>query len=105
MSNSSIRAILIGPYRMPPLQARVDLGAMSVKEYSAFPKAPALHEPIIRLFSVISGHSLSGGPAEKQSVYSTAPADWASYLKRIILNLPIFPLPSHQLLSELIHSF
>ena len=26
------------------LQARVDLGAMTMKEYSAFPKAPALRE-------------------------------------------------------------
>ena len=34
----------------------------------------------IILFSVISGHLLGGGSypsAEKQSVYSTAPADWA----------------------------
>ena len=30
---------------MLPLQARVDLGAMAVKGYSAFPKAPALLEP------------------------------------------------------------
>ena len=30
---------------MLPLRARVDLGAMAMKEYSTFPKAPALHEP------------------------------------------------------------
>ena len=30
---------------MLPLQARVDLGAMAMKGYSAFPKAPALLEP------------------------------------------------------------
>ena len=30
---------------MLPLQARVDLGAMAMKRYSAFPKAPALLEP------------------------------------------------------------
>ena len=30
---------------MLPLQAKVDLGAMAVKEYSAFPKASALLEP------------------------------------------------------------
>ena len=36
---------------MLPLRARVDLGAMAMKGYSAFPKAPAL---TIRLFSVIS---------------------------------------------------
>ena len=30
---------------MLPLRARVDLGAMSIKGYSAFPKAPALLKP------------------------------------------------------------
>ena len=35
----------IGPYQVLPLRARVDLGAMATKEYSAFPKAPALLEP------------------------------------------------------------
>ena len=30
---------------MLPLRARVDLGAMATKGYSAFPKAPALLEP------------------------------------------------------------
>ena len=30
---------------MLPLQARVDLGAMAMKGYSAFPKALALLEP------------------------------------------------------------
>ena len=30
---------------MLPLQARVDLGAMAMKRYSAFPKAQALLEP------------------------------------------------------------
>ena len=33
------------PYQVLPLQARVDLGAMAMKGYSAFPKAPALLEP------------------------------------------------------------
>ena len=36
---------LIGPYQVLPLQARVDLGSLAMKEYSAFPKAPALLEP------------------------------------------------------------
>ena len=35
---------LIGPYQVLPLRARVDLGAMAMKGYSAFPKAPALLE-------------------------------------------------------------
>ena len=36
---------LRGPYQVLPLQDRMDLGAMAMKEYSAFPKAPALLEP------------------------------------------------------------
>ena len=35
----------IGPYQVLPLWARVDLGAMAIKGYSAFPKAPTLLEP------------------------------------------------------------
>ena len=36
---------LTGPYQVLPLQARMDLGAMAIKGYSAFPKASALLEP------------------------------------------------------------
>ena len=36
---------LIGPYQVLPLWAKVDLGAMAMKGYSAFPKAPASLEP------------------------------------------------------------
>ena len=36
---------LIGPYQVLPRRARVDLGAMAIKGYSAFPKARALLEP------------------------------------------------------------
>ena len=35
----------IGPYQALPLWARLDLGAIAIKGYSAFPKAPALLEP------------------------------------------------------------
>ena len=35
----------MGPYQVLPLRARMDLGAMAMKEYSTFPKAPALLEP------------------------------------------------------------
>ena len=35
----------IWPYQVLPLRARVDLGAMTIKGYSAFPKAPVLLEP------------------------------------------------------------
>ena len=36
---------LIDIYPVLPLLDRVDLGAMAVKEYSAFPNAPGLLEP------------------------------------------------------------
>ena len=66
---------------MLPLRARVDLGAMAMKEYSAFPKAPALLEPHHQIVSCHIQDTLYGGgsypSAEVQSVYSTAPADWA----------------------------
>ena len=34
----------IGPYQVLPPRVRVNLGAMAMKGYSAFPKAPALLE-------------------------------------------------------------
>ena len=36
---------LIGPHQVLPLRARVDLGAIAMKGYSAFSKAQALSEP------------------------------------------------------------
>ena len=51
----------IGPYQVLPLWARVDLGAMVMKGYSAFSKAPALLEPHHQIVSVITGHSLGWG--------------------------------------------
>ena len=46
----------------------------------AFPKAPALVEPHHKIFVSYPGHSLGEfySFAEKQSVYSTALADWAT---------------------------
>ena len=41
MSNSSIDP-MIKPYQALPLRARVNMEAMVMNEYSAFPKAPAL---------------------------------------------------------------
>ena len=35
----------IGAYQVLPFQARVDLGAMAIMGFSAFPKAPASLEP------------------------------------------------------------
>ena len=60
--------------------ARVDLEAMAMKEYSAFPKLQHYWSLTIRLLSVIfPGHSLVVffSSAAMQSVYSTAPNDWA----------------------------
>ena len=63
---------------MLPLGARVDLGAMGMVRYSAFPRAHTYWNLTIRLFSVISWILVeeSYPSAEKQSVYCIAPADW-----------------------------
>ena len=58
---------------------RVDLGVMGMKGFSVFPKTPVLLETHLHIVVSYSGHSLRGSypSTEKQSVYSTAPADWA----------------------------
>ena len=44
--NSSISNIeMTGPYQVPPLRDRVNLGAMAMKNYSEFLKATVLLEP------------------------------------------------------------
>ena len=55
---------------MLPYQARVDVGAMAMKGYSAFPRAQYNWNLTIRLFSVIS-RTLTEG---------VLPADWAKYV-------------------------
>ena len=50
------------------LRVRVDLGAMAIKDYLALPSDC--------LVSYL-GHSL-GDSTEMQSMYSTAPTDWAT---------------------------
>ena len=73
---------MIGPYQVLPFRARMNLGAMAMTEYIHHPKLKHYRNLAIRLFSVISGHSL-GEPypfSQIQSVNSTAPADWASDL-------------------------
>ena len=50
----------IGPYQALPLRARVDLGAIAIKGYSAFPKAPASLEPHNQT-AVISRTLVGGG--------------------------------------------
>ena len=53
-------------------------------EWGTLHSAKLLHywNLTMRLFSVISWHSLKGSypSAEKQSVYSKAPADWANLI-------------------------
>ena len=65
---------------MLPFRARVDLVAMTMKGCTAFPKAPASLEPHHQIvWCHIQGNHWVGvlPSAEVQSVYSTAPADWA----------------------------
>ena len=64
---------------MLPLQVRMDPGAMAIKRYAAFPKAPALLEPHYEI--VYPGHLFWGWgypSPEKQSVYSKVPTEWAT---------------------------
>ena len=66
---------------MLPLRARVDLETMVIMGYSAFPKAPVLLEPHHQIVQchIQDTHWAGSYPsAEKQLVYSTAPADWAN---------------------------
>ena len=64
---------------MLALWVREDLGAMTMKGYSTFPKALIGASPSDGFVSY-PGHLLgeSYTSAEMQSVYSTAPVDWAN---------------------------
>ena len=60
----------------------MNLEAMAMKEYSAFPQSSSITEtsPSDCLVSY-PGYSLGGGSylsAQMQSMYSTAPSDWAT---------------------------
>ena len=61
----------IEPNQVLPLRAKVIQGVMAMKGYSAFPKALVLPETDHEMWRV------SYSSAEKQTVYSTIPADWA----------------------------
>ena len=80
----------IGSYQVLPLWANVDLGAMAIKGYNAFPKAPALLEPHpLECLVSYPGHSLdSGGLTPLQLVYSTAAADSAKILNEAVYISP-----------------
>ena len=69
---------------MLPLWVRADLGAMAMKEFSAFPNAPTLLELHPQIVSChIQDTSCAGEgsnpSAEMQSVYSTASADCENF--------------------------
>ena len=71
----------IGPYQVLPLQIKVDVGTITMKECSTFLKASALRSltsyPVHLFWEVYSS-------AETQSVYSTDPANRAfRYLRYI----------------------
>ena len=86
------------------LRTRVDLEAMVRRGTLHSPKFQYYRNLTIRLLSVISGHSLgeSYPSAEKESVYSTAPADTAkeviifTSLFLHLLAYPYLPNPSTQ---------
>ena len=80
----------MGPYQVLPCRARVDLAAIAMKGYSAFPNVPALLEPHHQIVLCHIQHTHGGYPSpEKQSVYSTAPADWARGVVSDILDCNI----------------
>ena len=66
---------------MQPFRARVNLGAMAMKWGRTFPKAPTSLEALNQIVlchitrTLMRGGSYSS--AEVQSVYSTAPTNWA----------------------------
>ena len=71
----------------------MDLGAMAMKVFCAFPKDPALLDPPHQIVSVIS-RTLACWESylsiEMQSVYSAAQADWATIYIYIDIDIDIF---------------
>ena len=68
---------------MLPLRTRVDLGAISTKGYSTFPKSP-IQEPQLQMALCHIQDTRCGGKksylsAEIQLAYSAAPADWIAF--------------------------
>ena len=78
---SSINPKIV-PYQVLALRARVDLGAIALKRYSAFPNAPALRSDCLVSYP---GHQLGGSypSAEMQSVFSAAPAELAKVASHV----------------------
>ena len=70
----------MGPYKVLPHRFRVYLRAMPMKGCPVFPKSLESLEPHhqIVLCHIQDTHRGSYPAAEAQSVFYTAPADWAS---------------------------
>ena len=76
---------------MLPLRARVDLGAIAMKGYSKFPKAPALLEAHYQIVILDTRWGGSYPPPSKvQSVYSTAPAECAYFSRFLSWRVIVF---------------
>ena len=73
----------IEPYQVLSIRARMNLGAMAIKIELNIPQNPSITGVTIGLFSVISRHRLgeSYSSADKQSMQSTTPIDWAIFGK------------------------
>ena len=74
-------------------QVRVDQGAMTMKGYSTFPKAPALLEPQHQIVLChIQDTYLEGGSylsVEMQLVYFPAATDWAFSVCELLSKMTI----------------
>ena len=68
-------------YQALPLQVRVDLGAMTMKGYTAFPKTPELELHYQIFFFSFVGVGGVYSSAEIQSVYFTVLVNWARIMK------------------------
>ena len=91
MSSHFSSILTTGRYQVLPLRAKVDLGAMVMKGYSAFPKAPALLEPDHQIVwchmqDTRCWDGRSYPSVEMQSVYSTAPVDRARWTDYFTIN-------------------
>ena len=84
----------MGPQLVLPHRVRVDLGVMSMKGYSTFPKAPELEPHHQMGFSIMSRtyYRESYPTAEVQLVYSTVPTDRAGIQSNYTWEQSIFSL-------------
>ena len=69
----------MGTEQVLPLRISLDLGVMTMKGYSTFPKAPGLEPHHQMDHNHIQASNLS---SKKQSAHSTTPADWAENIKK-----------------------